>query len=148
MDTTVSRVDVAQLLSYRVEPQVLDTFPVGTFFLTAYHGENQRPATAMRLVKPRFPDRYPSINLSPGKHLLYYFWRSLTREDSQSEAVKKLGQASVGRTWRWIVQPGDPGFEELEAFKVACDIRRHKEVSPRLLYQALRLDNVIGKPNL
>lgn len=139
MDTTVSRVDVAQLLSYRVEPQVLDTFPVGTFFLAAYHGENQRPATAMRLVKPRFPDRYPSINLSPGKHLLYYFWRSLTREDSQSEAVKKLGQAATGHTWRWIVQPGDPGFEELEAFKVACDLRRGKNVSNGLLYRALGL---------
>lgn len=141
-------VDVTLLASYRVEPSVLDTFPVGTFFLTAYHGENQRPATAMRLVKPRYPGKYPANMLSPGNHLLYYFWRSLKRPDASSESIKKLGQAAIGHTWRWIVQPGDEGFEMLDAFKIACDIRRHKAVSPKLLYQALGLDNVTGEPNL
>lgn len=65
MRTTVSRVELANIVPYRVEPQVLDTFPVGTFFLAAYHGENQRPATAMRLVRPNNPGKYPAINQSP-----------------------------------------------------------------------------------
>ena len=89
--------------------------------------------------RPKDPGKYPAINQSPTGLLLYYFWRSLNRDGGTSEAIKKLGQAATGHTWRWIVQPGDPGYEKLDAFKVACDHRRGHSVSDKLLRQAIGL---------
>ena len=91
----------------------------------------------MRVVKPNLPANYSSVHLTPGKRLLYYFWRF--KPTGQSEAVKRLGMITDTRRWDWVITPEHPGFATLDAFKIACDHRRGQSISPALLYKALGL---------
>jgi hypothetical protein len=135
-DSTIdARLHLHPYARYRLEPRVLDRLPLGTFLISAGNpGAGSLPEAAMRLVKPNAPQRYPAPKLTPEGRLLYYFWSHRTG------GKRALGMASTAKTWRWIVQPGEPGYEELDAFKIACDHRRDKPVSLGLLYKALGLE--------
>lgn len=129
-------VDVQPYARFHIEPRTLDVMPIGTFLVSV--GKTYvdgPPETVMRLVKPGGDtSRYPSAKLTAGGRLLYYFW------NHTDGSVKKLGMASTSKTWRWIVQPGEEGFDTLDAFKILCDHRRGKQVPTTLLYRALGLD--------
>lgn len=130
-------VNVHPYARFHIDGKTLDVMPIGTFFVSVGKVyEDGKPETVMRLVKPGEDktSRYPSAKLTPGGRLLYYFW------NHNDGAVKKLGMASTSKTWRWIIQPGEDGFELLDAFKIACDHRRGKWMPPDLLHRALGLD--------
>ena len=127
-------IDLRPFTEYRVSCSVLDTLPIGTFLIKL---KDHRPALVTRLVKPNDPTRgYTALQLSPDKRLLYYFW---TRKSQGTFACKKLGLASITNTWQRIVQPGEEGFDLLDAFKIACDHRRGLTMSDAMLRQALGL---------
>lgn len=126
------------------EPRILssadhDDLPLQSFLVRA-SDKVDRPCVCMRLVRPNHPEDYHKDYLTPGNRLVYYFWRHL--EGDKSEAIKRL--ATMGRSgmrrWHWIVKPGDPGYELLDAFKLICDHRRGQIVTPTLLYRALGLE--------
>ena len=138
MDSTTclvtGKLDVHPHARFFIAPRLLDMMPLTTFLIaTSSRSEEATPLVAVRLVKPNDPSPYAEQKLTPDKRLLYYFW-------SHAEGAKQaLGQASTTKRWRWIVQPGDPGFEELDAFKILCDHRRGRIVDTTLLYRALGL---------
>ena len=125
--------------STRLSPADLDDLPVGTFLILST--SQGAPVVAMRLVEPNHPEHYPWALRTPGNRLLYYFWRGAPK----SEAVKRLGQASTAKRWRWIIEPHQSGYEMLEAFKIVCDARHGKEVSRKLLHDAL---GYVPSPNV
>lgn len=117
---------------FRIDGATLDRMPVGTILISASTPETHSlPETAMRLVKPNDVSKYPSAKLTPGGRLLYYFW------NHKEGAVKKLGMASTGKTWRWIIMPGDPEFDTIDGFKILCDHRCGNLVPTTLLRKAL-----------
>lgn len=122
---------------WRIPPEMLDEMPLLSFLIGTDVGLGGYPCFAMRLVKPGRPDLYPRQHLTPGKRLLYYFWRH--HVENGPESVKKLGMASKVKKWRWVIRPGEPGYDRLDAFKIACDHRLHKSMMPTLLHQALGL---------
>lgn len=117
-----------------VSPAGLDELPIGTFLILSSDALDGGPVAIMRLVQPNDPSPYLWNKLTPGGRLLYYFWRHF-----DGKATKRLGKASVAHKWRWIVEPHHPGYELLDAFKIACDHRRGQVVKPTLLYRALGL---------
>lgn len=138
-----SIVPIQQYARYDISAQVLDTLPLRTFLIGARRYQlGGGPETVMQLIKPAEGGRYSAINLSPGGNLLYYFW------SAAKGAQTKLGQASLSKNWRWIVQPGEEGFELLDAFKIACHHRRGQMVSTVLLYRALGFDTTSEPANI
>lgn len=116
-----------------------DELPLLTFLVRA-SDKVDLPRTCMRLVKPNNPEDYHKDYLTPGDRLVYYFWWHV--EDGESKAIKRLAPMGVSRVrrWHWIIKPGDPGYELLDAFKLVCDHRRGQTVTPTLLYRALGLE--------
>lgn len=114
-----------------------DRLPLLTFLVRTDMGTlGLVPNRVVRIVKPNNPRAYSKAKLTPGERLLYVCW-------GNGFAVKTLKDAQQD-TYRHIVQPGDPGYDMLDAFKIACDHKRSwtsgpAPFEPDLLYRALGL---------
>ncbi len=128
------RFDLAPYLSYRIGPDQLDQMPLGTFFASKSSANSNAPRMVVRLVQAKPERKYPHSSITLERRLLHYFWGEVRG------AKKQLAQAMIEASWHWIVQPGDPGFEELAAFKILCDLRVGSKVPVTRLYQALGID--------
>lgn len=135
-------VDVQPYARYRFDGKVIDRLPYLTYLIGADHEPPGLPTTVMRVCNARkgskTAEKAPSY-VTEGGRVLFHFWSRKTTE-GESIARRRLAQAKNNHTWRWIVKPGDPEYELLDAFKVLCDHRRDKPVPTTLLYRALGLD--------
>lgn len=117
-----------------------DRLPLQSF-LVRCHTRHDTIRRVIRLVKPNHPLDYHPDYLTPGNRLLYWFFSDTAERGPR--AHKSLGTTTSGKKlWNWIIKPGDPGYELLDAFKIICDHRQGKSVRPDLLYKALGLDLV------
>ncbi len=96
------------------------------------------PGVVGRLVYARPDKSYPDGSVTPGGRLVYHFFSSRTSNGYPVGRRSLLLVAGVRRYDR-VIAPGDPGYELMEAFKIACDHRVDKPVSTKLLMDALDL---------
>lgn len=138
-DLTEKRVDISLWLAnrlppgaqpeYRFKPEAIDMLPIGTFLVKVLIGTGGFPDMVGRIVKPNDPGRYRAAMRTPGNRLVYVCW-------AEGEAVKQLYPVVAGATqgkplhFRYIVQPGDEGFDLLDAFKLGCDHARAMSAGP------------------
>lgn len=111
---------------YKLPQAVLDLLPVGTFLIEAEPGTDGYPRDVSRIVKPNEPLNYSPAFLTMGNRLLYMFWTG-------GNAIKRLHRMPrppKETCCRYIIQPGDPGFHLMDAFKVLCDSRRAMSGGP------------------
>lgn len=131
---------------YALNAPDFDRVPLLTFLVETMMGtDGLVPERAMRIVKPNDPSGYPPAKLTPDKRLLYVFWAGARLVNGRIEpprATRMLRDAKRG-SFRHVVMPGEDGYELLDAFKIACDIRKagaDHRMSPELLYRALGID--------
>lgn len=122
---------------YKVTRPDLDRLPLYTFLIGAMMGSNGKVIDSLiRIVKPNDPRGYELSKLTKDKRLLYVSWW-------RGHAARSLYDAKM-TTWQYVVMPDDPGFETLDAFKIACDLKHsacgRTPFAPTLLYRALGLD--------
>lgn len=127
--------DLTPFARYRFGAEIVDKLPHLTFLVGA-DNETACPSVAMRIVLVRRDRKYGKSYLTPGGRLLYHFWSGRSTE-GESMARRRLGMATTGHSWAWIVKPGEPGFDLLDAFKIACDHRVDKVVPKDLLLAAI-----------
>lgn len=126
---------------YRLHKPDYDRLPLNTFIVGTQIGTTGRlPVHLIRVVKPRDANKYPPIKRTPDNRLLYVCWRN-------GMAVKSIEDAAMG-SYRHIVVPGADGYDLLEAFMTACDIRRGfvgrpMRMKPDLLLRALDIDKAV-----
>jgi len=92
-------------------------------------GRYNDPGTCTRLVRTNNPKGYKPSRLSPGGSLLCCFWLHA----GHGEAVRHLAHASVPHVWRWVIQPGEDGYDTLDAFRIACAHRVGRPMSDRMI---------------
>lgn len=132
-DPTLSELfDLRECRRFRVDPGHMDRMPIGTVLIGGSPEPIASPQVCFRVVQPIDPSKYPAQKLTPNKRLLYYFW------SAEAGAKKALGQA-VAKTFIAIIQPGSPGWVEIDGFKTLCDHRRGHKVNTVLLEKALEL---------
>lgn len=122
---------------YLLHTHQIDVLPLGTFLITVLPGDRGIPSRVDRVVKPDDTGKYSLSTLTPQGRLLLCFW-------VLGKATKSLRGVNDALEFRHIIQPGDDGFDLLDAFKIACDTRRAwagKPVThdPKLLLRALGL---------
>lgn len=110
-----------------------DLVPPGTFLIRTVPGYSE----VVRVVVPNRPEVYQPRKLTPDGRLLYSFW-------CEGMACKRLRTVEYV-TFQHVVYPGEPGYDMLEAFKVACDTRRAwasgpVAMPPTLLCRALGIE--------
>lgn len=122
---------------YRVFKPDFDRLPLETFLFETEMGTGGRHIiSAMRIVQPNDPTRYPRVKLTEGKRLVYMFW-------ARGQARRALFNPRQS-IFRHVVPPFDPRHAMVEAFKIACDHKHalsgRSDFSPQLLYRALGVE--------
>lgn len=136
-------IDTHQFRRYPGSPfllrgQHIDMLPIGTFLVEGEPGGDDLnpPYRVCRVVKPNIESNYDRGKLTPNGRLLYICWRD-------GAALKLLANIpGVRLTVRDIIQPGEPAFDTLDAFKIGCDTARAMAnrpclFPPTLLYRAI-----------
>lgn len=117
----------------------IDKLPIGTFLIESEVATRVDPHKVMRVVRPNEPKNYRAGLRTPGDRLVYICWAS-------GRALKQLYSFTGTGDMRlaFIVQPGEPGYDILDAFKILCDTKRAcaekpPEVKSTLLIRAIQL---------
>jgi hypothetical protein len=129
--------DLTPYARYQFGDDVVDQLPRLTYLIGSQTNQRNVPGRAVRICNAREGKTYADRYRTPGGRVLFQFWTAKT-SSMVSVGRKQLNMTGT-HAWGWVVRPGEPGYELLDAFKVACDHRVGQEVSPKLLLEALGL---------